>query len=620
MKFSLFSKKEKTPKKNRESTPDEVPCKDNLWMSKYDIKEPDLDFVFRKDAPLRDVNYSPERYVLDGGVWKQKKPGNAGKATIMFTGDITCFDKQFEAAKTGNGYDFTYAFAQMKPVFAQADLAVGNIETQIIPDAPYRSEKIVIEENFYCNAPLEFLDAIRASGVDVLTNANNHDIDAGAIGVGETIDNLEKFGFIHTGTFKDTRKRYELFDVNGILVAITAFATDHNALTCNITPEGIKYMLSDYTKETAQKIYDQAKAEGAEVVIPCMHWGKENWREVFREQYKAAEELVDIGYDCIIGSHPHVLQKITYMEKDGRRVPVYYSLGNYVSQNFDNIKSRSVIACIRLEKTDNGIDIDGTYIPIVTAEQYKGKGFVVLPLRNDSKSKKNQRRLKRLLTSVGEEMPSTDEYVKKDHREDIVKKKPKKKPEVVELDENTEYPFNYTDMHFNYTVFEDHVRVDGVYEDYKSVSCTIPEKVLGLPVTESVDGIFENNKNFKKIKSIGIPYISDRLCKNCELLEGFRMGMTAVYVGEEAFENCTKLYSAVMKRSLKEIRSKAFKGCTNLKSVKLPRTVTSIADDAFEGCDRVVFYCGEGSYADTYAKEHGIKVAYMDIYGPKDDI
>ena len=619
--FNLFSKKEKTPKNaGQNSVSEEVPCKNNRWMEKYDIKEPDLDFVYRKDAPFRDVQYSPKRYVLDDGVWKQKEPSDSGKATLMFTGDITCFDKQFEAAKTADGYDFTYVFDQMKPVFKQADLAVGNIETQIVPDAPYRSEKIVIEENFYCNAPLEFLDAIRSSGIDVLTNANNHDIDIGSIGVGETIDSLEKFGFIHTGTFKYERKRYEIFDVNGIRIAITAFATDHNALTCNITPEGIKYMLNDYTREAAQVIYDQAKAEGAEIVIPCMHWGKENWREVYKDQYQFAEELFDIGYDCIIGSHPHVLQKITYMEKDGRRMPIYYSLGNYVSQNFDNIKSRSIIACIRLERTGDGIALDCTYIPIATVEQYKEKGFVVLPLRSDTKSKKNQRRLKRLLTSVGTEMPSTDEYVSKDHREDIVKKEPKKKPEVIKLDENTEYPFDYTDMHFNYTVFKDHVRVNGVYEEYKSVSCTIPENVLGLPVTESVEGIFEDNKNFKKIKSIGIPYISDRLCKNCELLEGFRMGMTATYVGEEAFENCTRLYSAVMKRSLKEIRSKAFKGCSNLKSVKLPPTVTSIADDAFEGCDRVVFYCGKGTYADAYAKEHGIKTAYMDIYGPKDDI
>ena len=42
-------------------------------------------------------------------------------------------------------------------------------------------------------------------------------------------------------------------------------------------------------------------------------------------QTTKAQELAEAGADLIVGSHPHVLQNIEYV--DG--VPVFYSLGNY---------------------------------------------------------------------------------------------------------------------------------------------------------------------------------------------------------------------------------------------------------------------------------------------------
>ena len=605
-----------------EETEEDKPCKNNMWLRKYEFKEPDLDFIYRKNVQMRNKNMEPLRYHSENGVWKQDAQDTEGTALIMFTGDITCFDKQFETSVSGDGYDFKHEFGKMRNVFKQADLVVGNLETQIVPDAPYRSEKIVIEENFYCNAPYEFIDAIKWAGFDVLTTANNHDIDVGAVGVGETIDSLENFGFIHTGTFKDTRKRYELIDVNGIRVAITAFATDHNALTCNITPEGQKYLLNDYDKEAAEKILTEARKEGAEIVFACMHWGKENWTEVYKDQYQFADELITMGYDCIIGSHPHVLQKFEYREAGGRKAPVFFSLGNFVSQNFDNIKARSIIPCIRLVRAENEIKIECSYIPIATCRRHKDKYFVVLPFRTDTKSKKNKQKLSRTIKTIGDEISPTNEFVKVDYREDIMIKPSVNKKEVKEIDLSTvtKFPIEYGDGHFKFTIFKDHVRLDAIDKAYRSVSCTVPEFVLGLPLTESVGGVFEGNDHLQKIKAISLPYVPEKFCKNSKLLEGFRMGMKTIEIRDEAFEGCENLYSAVMKRGLKRIGDRAFAGCKNLKSVKLPNGVEYIADNAFQGCKRVVFYCSKGSYAERYASKHGIKMVDMNIYGPAADL
>lgn len=268
----------------------------------------------------------------------------------MFTGDITCFEKQFAEAQKDKDYDFSFEFEAVKPIFDKADLVVGNLETMIFPNAPYRTEKYVSEQNFHCNAPLEFLDAIRKAGVDVLTNANNHDLDTGAIGIGETIDNIERFGFIQTGTFKSDKKRYEIINVDGFKIAIVAFATEHNNKTCNLNSEGIEFLLNDYSKEKAKSIIKEACDDGAEIVFTCIHWGRENKLTQNNSQMKIAEDLANLGYDCIIGSHPHVLQPFTTIKTGDKIVPVFYSMGNFVSHNANNKKARSIIACIDLEK------------------------------------------------------------------------------------------------------------------------------------------------------------------------------------------------------------------------------------------------------------------------------
>ncbi len=62
---------------------------------------------------------------------------------------------------------------------------------------------------------------------------------------------------------------------------------------------------------------------------------------------------------------------------------------------------------------------------------------------------------------------------------------------------------------------------------------------------------------------------------------------------------------------VRTIGSRAFANCTALKLVVLPGSVTSIAEDAFSGSGQVVLLCREGSYAHSYAIEHGLRYALM---------
>lgn len=589
----------------------------NKWLEEYEIKHPDIDYV-KRDSFKAVESCEILRYEKNGQYWINKNSkkslfGNR-KATVFFTGDVTCFDKQFAAAQTEEGYSFDYEFAEIKPIFNKADLVVANLETAIVPEAPYRSEKIVIEENFYCNAPLEFLSAVRNAGVDIVTTANNHDIDTGTVGLGETIDNIESLGLIHTGTFKNDVRRYELFEINGIRIGLVAFATDHNALSCNLKLEGISKLLNNYSKSLATDIYDQMSEAGIDVAIAFMHWGKENKMEIHEEQYNIAKELASLGFDCIVGSHPHVLQNFKMLDTGSKRVPVYYSLGNFVSQNINNNKARSAIACLEIEGRKSNFKINCSYIPVYTAESYRGKKLVVLPIGKQPAGKKSKRMLEKIQAEIGPEISISNTLIPNDYIEDDIKGDKRRKAEVIDLASVQEYPIKYNDTHFNYLLFQDHAQLTGIDKDYHSISCTVPEEVLGLPVTEMSEGVFAENSHLKKVKAVSFPYVGRKMFKDCKSLEGYRMGLTASTVGEEAFANCINLQSAIMKKGVVKIESGAFAGCSNLLSVKLTNNVTDIADDAFDACNRVTFYCNTGSYAEEYAKQHGIKVVHMDVY------
>ncbi|MBR3794688.1 MAG: hypothetical protein IKK34_01490 [Clostridia bacterium] len=63
-------------------------------------------------------------------------------------------------------------------------------------------------------------------------------------------------------------------------------------------------------------------------------------------------------------------------------------------------------------------------------------------------------------------------------------------------------------------------------------------------------------------------------------------------------------------QELRMIRSGAFEGVGAAEAIVIPESVASIAEDAFGDCPDIVLIVTPGSYAQTYAEEHGIEFAY----------
>ena len=126
----------------------------------------------------------------------------------------------------------------------------------------------------------------------------------------------------------------------------------------------------NFTSLHPDVLTDIAEAEEmADVVIVCPHWGTEYTTKPSSYQRKFAKQMTEAGADIIIGTHPHVVQPMEWVEAyNGNRALCYYSLGNYVSTQKQALCMLEAMAWITFEATEEGVVIkegDTGVIPMV---------------------------------------------------------------------------------------------------------------------------------------------------------------------------------------------------------------------------------------------------------------
>jgi hypothetical protein len=92
--------------------------------------------------------------------------------------------------------------------------------------------------------------------------------------------------------------------------------------------------------------------------------------------------MADSGVNYIVGSHPHVLQHHDVITaKDGRRVPVMYSMGNFIGSMDEVVGNRdAIILRVVLKRTARGIVVDSEgYYPCYVVDELNGVSTTVTP-------------------------------------------------------------------------------------------------------------------------------------------------------------------------------------------------------------------------------------------------
>ncbi|MGG2467954.1 CapA family protein [Paraclostridium bifermentans] len=330
--------------------------------------------------------------------------------TISAIGDIMAHDDQLKAQfdKDNNTYSFNNNFKYVKPYISNSDLAIGNLETTLAgPKAKYSSFPKF-------NSPDELADAIKDSGVDIVSTINNHTYDRGSDGVYRTLDVLNSKDIEHVGTQKnDEDENFLIKDVDGVKLGITAYSygqvygstTALNGLNIDYNDiNNLNIFNSSYVDIAFNEIKDTLdvmnnKESDLQVVI--LHWGDEYTRQPNEFQKELAKKLCDYGVDIIIGSHPHMVQPIEMIKSDenDNETLVIYSLGNFLSNQRNEILNKKytedgVIVNIDINKNLNTGETkisNVEYIP-TWVNKYNNKNgkltYEIIPLINEKQFSK----------------------------------------------------------------------------------------------------------------------------------------------------------------------------------------------------------------------------------------
>jgi poly-gamma-glutamate synthesis protein (capsule biosynthesis protein) len=297
------------------------------------------------------------------------------RITIAAVGDVLLhapLQRQAIASST----HFQSLWSPVADLLARADVTYANLEGPTARGVNRAGRNVtdpgfVFDDVVYSSYPqFNYHDSLEgdlvATGVDVVSTANNHAMDRRSLGADRTLEALDAAGLLHTGTrhtytgdpwFAETR-------ANGIDLAWIACTFSTNGI-----PDSENQVLDCWRDEALIKhqIEDLKTRHDAVIVTP--HWGVEYTANPTQDQRDLAHRFLEDGATLVLGSHPHVLEPWEkYTTSDGRETFVIYSLGNFVSGQTQLARRSTLVLYVGLSKTPSGTKVNGvSYVPLIMA-------------------------------------------------------------------------------------------------------------------------------------------------------------------------------------------------------------------------------------------------------------
>lgn len=278
-----------------------------------------------------------------------------GKIYISMVGDCTLAssqrDNMFEQVV---GDNYAWPFEQVVDIFEKDDFTIVNLESSFSDQTLYGSGTF----NFY--APTKYAKILTEGDVELATMGNNHTDEFGEKGVADTQAALDAESISHL--YADTSRIYE---IDGMKLGVYVSPFFGNTKTVS---NGVK----------------DIKAQGADIVIACIHWGLEGRYNPTSSQITVGRAAIDAGADIVCGSHPHVLQPME--EYNGGYI--MYSLGNFSFGGNTNPRDKdSAIAQAVIEQVDGTYKVTGIeFIPCSITSESNKNNFQPVPLEKNSEA------------------------------------------------------------------------------------------------------------------------------------------------------------------------------------------------------------------------------------------
>lgn len=270
-------------------------------------------------------------------------------ASLAIVGDILCGNEMMSDANNGSNYNFNNMISDVSKYTQNADIAVGTLETNFTNNNYSGAGKY--------NSPIEFLDTIKSSGIDLVSVAHNHELDYGKDGLISTVNSIKERNLSITGIKNNSENENKDFtgnikEVKGIKIAFLGYT--YGLSNEEDISEEDKKDANIYSEEKVKNDMEYAKANSNYIIV-IMHWGEVNDSSISTWQENVKDYLINSGADMILGSHPSVIEPMKMLQnKEGKNVLVAYSLGNYISSlKYENADVELILNVQILKKAND---------------------------------------------------------------------------------------------------------------------------------------------------------------------------------------------------------------------------------------------------------------------------
>ena len=329
----------------------------------------------------------------------EEKEETTSMSLIMVGDNLVHSSIYKNANKNANykGYDFKPMLTYIKEKVQNYDLAYYNQETIL------GGTEIGLSDYPTFNSPYETADAMIDAGFNLVSTATNHTLDRGE----QAVINSRKYwnkqeDVLAVGSYTSFKEKDEIQikEKNGITYTMLNYTYGTNGIP---VPEGKEYLvnvwptdlyINDPERDTEYQAYKEKVKEDiakvrdkVDVLIVAMHCGVEYTTEPSAYQKDEAEFLASQGVDIVIGTHPHVLEPVEWIDD----TIVFYSLGNFISAQYQDEnynKTVGLMSSLKITKTTKGeetsIKIDNIENELIYTyyNQATWSNFKVIPFSN----------------------------------------------------------------------------------------------------------------------------------------------------------------------------------------------------------------------------------------------
>lgn len=325
------------------------------------------------------------------------------EASLIAVGDYLIHSSVYKDANrlaNGDGYDFKPMISYIKEIVSNYDIAYYNQETIL------GGSELGLSDYPTFNSPYEAGDAMLDAGFNLVSLATNHTMDSGKKAVENSCKYWQsKENVLTAGSYcsEEERNKINIKETNNIKYTMLNYTYGTNGMPVandylvNVWPTDIDN-INNPEKDTKYQAYKKQVKEDIDKVkdkvdflIVAMHWGVEYTHEPTAYEKDMASYLASLGVNLIIGTHPHVIQPVTWIDD----TLVIYSLGNFISAQYQNKNTCTNYKCttelMTSLKIEKDIKNNQTSVKITNVEnellynyynQSTWRNFKVIPFSN----------------------------------------------------------------------------------------------------------------------------------------------------------------------------------------------------------------------------------------------